>query len=89
MNLRLQVLAVRRQLEAVRMQADVVAQLVDALLEQLPVECAHPEDARIDASTLTKQRFWCRQCQQFIDGPMTPEAPSPSGLRPPAPTPPI
>jgi len=80
MNLRLQILAARQQLEAVRMQTDVVASCLDGLLAQLPVECHHPEDARVDASTLTRKRFWCRQCQSFIDADAEVGA-VPSGLR--------
>jgi len=82
MNLRLQILAARQQLEAVRMQADVVAACLDGLLAAVPAECAHPVDSRVDASTLTRQRFWCRGCNQFVDGALDAEVPaSPSGLR--------
>ena len=80
MTLRLQLLAARQQIEAVRMQTDVVAAALDGMLAQLPVECLHPEDARVDASTLTRRRFWCRQCQTFIDADAEVGA-SPSGLR--------
>lgn len=82
-SFRLQVLAARQQLEAVRMQTDVVAACIDGLLQALPVECPHPQDSRVDASSLTRARYWCRACNQFVDGALDAEGPaSPSGLRP-------
>jgi hypothetical protein len=81
--LRLQVLAARQQLEAVRMQVDVVAAALDGLLAAIPIDCQHPDDARVDASTLTKpRRYWCRNCQSFNDAPLDEVSASPSGLRP-------
>jgi hypothetical protein len=80
MNLRLQILAARQQLEAVRMQVDVVASALDGMLSQLPIDCPHPDDARVDAASLTHpKRFWCRQCQTFHDADEV--GASPSGLR--------
>ena len=82
MSLRLQVLAARQQVEAVRMTADVVAASLDAILAALPVDCTHPEDARLDAASLARpKRFWCRNCQTFIDAPLDEVGASPSGLR--------
>jgi len=80
--LRLQVLAARQRREAVRMQVDVVASALDSRLASIPIDCQHPEEARTDASTLTRpRRYWCRNCQSFNDAPLDEVPASPSGLR--------
>jgi hypothetical protein len=35
--------------------------------EQLPGVCVHPEDSRIDMSTMGRKRFKCRECGEEIE----------------------
>ncbi|RPH77825.1 MAG: hypothetical protein EHM88_17105 [Candidatus Rokuibacteriota bacterium] len=84
MNFRAQLSFARQQLEAIRMQAEVLAGQLDNLLAQAPAACPHPEEQRSDAATLTHPtRFWCRACQSFIEEPaLAEERASLGGLRP-------